>query len=369
MRERQRELCRQERSSNLEVMRIVCILLIIAYHYVDHGAGNNWAMLQPPFSLNQIFAVVFGSWGQLGVFGFIILSCYFLNKKTSFSFYKLLLLILQTFFYSAVYAFIGFFVVGSFTWEEVALELATPFYNQYWFVTAYLLFYLIAPFLKKAVVHFSQKELGCLCIVLTVFVPCYSFLWENIGGDLAVFCYVFFLMAYLERKQNNFFERNAGKGFLLSLIIITGTLLLICFLGSALKDSRITNQIYRIIASKNLFMLTAALFMFYFFKAGKMFCCKWVNRIAGTSLGVYGVHENTLVRSGERPLLWDGILKTYLWVNSSLFVLHMAVSVLAVFFVSVCVELMRAKIMDQCVMNKMEKLRKKLARLDQWYLG
>ena len=176
----------KQRNSKFELMRIVCILMVIAYHYVDHGSGNDWAMLRAPFSVNQIVAVIMGSWGQIGVFGFIIISCYFLTEKKSFHSIKILQLILQAFLYSGIYGIIGFFVIRELGLKELILEMITPLYNQYWFITAYIVFYLISPFLKTMVDELSDHILKVLCFILTIMVPCYSFFWTNIGGDLAL---------------------------------------------------------------------------------------------------------------------------------------------------------------------------------------
>lgn len=71
------------RSSNFELLRIISILLIIAFHYCIYGNGGKIFSLN--ISTNQIFAIIFGSWGVLGVDCFIFISAYFLLASNKFS--------------------------------------------------------------------------------------------------------------------------------------------------------------------------------------------------------------------------------------------------------------------------------------------
>lgn len=359
----------KQRNSKFELMRIVCILMVIAYHYVDHGSGNDWAMLRAPFSVNQIVAVIMGSWGQIGVFGFIIISCYFLTEKKSFHSIKILQLILQAFLYSGIYGIIGFFVIRELGLKELILEMITPLYNQYWFITAYIVFYLISPFLKTMVDELSDHILKVLCFILTIMVPCYSFFWTNIGGDLAIFVYIFLLMSYLKRIKYHFFYKYSGRGFVGIILIVIGFSLTINFAGTYWDNSKIINQSFRFAASKNLFMLLAALFMFYFFLRLKVPYSRVINKLASASLGIYILHENMLLKEGERALLWDGILKVYYWYESPYFVIHLVCSVIGIFVLCAIIELSRARLIDDNLFGKSKRLCTACEKFDKWYLS
>ena len=154
------------RQSNFELLRIVCILLIIAFHYSVHG--NQSAIFSSAISANQVVSIVLGSWGLLGVNGFLFISAYFLIAKESrFSTLKLLKLLLQTVFYS-----LGFVIVLALTGvitvdqQTIVGAVLSPFTGQYWFVTAFCVLYLVHPFLNRIIFGLSTRDLGKLVLVL-----------------------------------------------------------------------------------------------------------------------------------------------------------------------------------------------------------
>lgn len=66
---------KKERSSNFELMRVISMLAILAFHYQIHIDADT--MMYQAFSNNQLIAIVLGSWGTLGTNLFFILSFYF----------------------------------------------------------------------------------------------------------------------------------------------------------------------------------------------------------------------------------------------------------------------------------------------------
>mgnify|MGYP004625204795 CR=1 FL=1 len=78
-----RKNCRQ---SNYELMRIVAMLMIIAFHLCRLYTPEVYERV---FSLNQFFSIILGSWGLLGVDIFFLLSAYFSIDAKQFKTEKL----------------------------------------------------------------------------------------------------------------------------------------------------------------------------------------------------------------------------------------------------------------------------------------
>ena len=80
------------RNSNLELYRIVVMLLIVAHHYIVNS-GVLDLMYEHPFSGNAIFLFLYGMWGKIGINCFVLITGYFMckHKITARKFLKLFL--------------------------------------------------------------------------------------------------------------------------------------------------------------------------------------------------------------------------------------------------------------------------------------
>lgn len=66
----------RNRNSNIELLRIIAMLLIVLSHYSIHGLGTDLA-----YSLNLYIADVAGLGGKLGVTIFILISGYYMTES------------------------------------------------------------------------------------------------------------------------------------------------------------------------------------------------------------------------------------------------------------------------------------------------
>ena len=68
------------RNSNLELYRIIVMLLIVAHHYVvNSGLGS--VLQENPLSGRSIFFYLFGAWGKTGINCFVMITGYFMCKS------------------------------------------------------------------------------------------------------------------------------------------------------------------------------------------------------------------------------------------------------------------------------------------------
>ena len=61
------------RNSNLELFRIILMLLIVAHHYVVNS-GMMSEMAKDPFAANSLFFYLFGAWGKTAINGFVMIT-------------------------------------------------------------------------------------------------------------------------------------------------------------------------------------------------------------------------------------------------------------------------------------------------------
>lgn len=74
------EEIKHERSSNLELFRIITMLLIVAHHYVVNSGlyDLNGIVFANYFSAKSIFVLLFGAWGKIGINCFVMITGYFM---------------------------------------------------------------------------------------------------------------------------------------------------------------------------------------------------------------------------------------------------------------------------------------------------
>lgn len=60
---------KKQRSSNLELYRIFCMLMIVAHHYVVNSGltSAEGPLTTDCLSANSIFLRLFGAWGKTGI--------------------------------------------------------------------------------------------------------------------------------------------------------------------------------------------------------------------------------------------------------------------------------------------------------------
>ena len=358
------------RQSNFELLRIVCIFLIIAFHYSVHG--NQSAIFSSAISANQVVSIALGSWGLLGVNGFLFISAYFLiGEESRFSTLKLLKLLLQTVFYS-----LGFVIVLALTGvitvdqQTIVGAVLSPFTGQYWFVTAFCVLYLVHPFLNRIIFGLSTRDLGKLVLVLLGLTVGYKTIYVLAPfGDFDFVVSLYLLMGYLKRTPQNWFERHAVKGFWLT----TGGIVLFGILVSVFHDSlSFLNHgqmdRLRFISRYSPLMVLDAVFLFYLFKHFELKENRLINHLSRAGLGVYLFHENPILRL----FLWDG------WLNIDeayqapvlVYLFHFCISVLLLFGAGILVEWIRIRYFEKPLFKQLStRFADSLSRLDGWMNG
>lgn len=279
------------RQSNLEVLRIVSMLLIILYHLSRNIRVDN--------EVQKLIVECFTSWGILGVDCFVFISAWFLGEQ-KFRAEKIAKLISSMVIYSVIFLLIKLILIGDIRAILVYLlktegsAIMQPlWYDRYWFISAYILLYLCIPFIDEILKRIDHNMHRKLVLVMTI-IPVYGSMGNGSGAvvDLAYYIYMYVLIAYLKKNKENFFEKNALLGAISCIIlVIIGQLLRSTEVHIAIISSRTIANTTR----HSGIMLITALFMFYFFLNLDIGSISWVNKIAGLTLGVYLFHENELI--------------------------------------------------------------------------
>ena len=181
----------KKRQSGIELLRIICILCIIAHHYTVHGGFGSFSC--ETLTGNAVFLQVFSMFGRMPCSVFAIITGYFMiNARTEYADHvkKVIPLIAEMVFYSLL--FLG--VVWIFRLTPVsavkAVKAFFPFFWDNWFIVYYIILFLMIPFLNPLLLSLTKRNFEYLILLLLVIwsvVPTFAInSWSFSGIDFFV---------------------------------------------------------------------------------------------------------------------------------------------------------------------------------------
>ena len=156
-----------QRQSNIELLRLLAIVGIIILHYNNADMGGGFRYVTSG-SLNEGILLFLESIAICGVNLFIMISGFFLARTNQRSVGKAIVLLIQVCIFSLVH-----YVVLVATGREVFSIKGVIGYliPQNWFVTLYIVLYLISPLLNRAFRNLKSWKVLAGLIFLFSFVP------------------------------------------------------------------------------------------------------------------------------------------------------------------------------------------------------
>lgn len=141
----------KKRDSNLELFRIITMLLIVAHHFVVNSGlmADDGLIYSSPFSVNSIFLLLLGAWGKTGINCFVMITGYFMCKS-NITLNKYLKLLFEIYFYRISISLIFWITkYESFSVNQL-IDMLLPVKNiGANFTGCFIMFYLfIYPFYK-----------------------------------------------------------------------------------------------------------------------------------------------------------------------------------------------------------------------------
>ncbi len=313
------------------------MIMIVCLHYLGHGGVLKKASLHDGNFYVAWFAELLCI---VGVNCFILCTGY-LMAENRFKFSKIVNLWLQMVCIGAVCVLAAALTkTGDITLGTVVSTVFPINYDKYWYMSAYIAFYLLSPLLIWIANTLTLNQLKKLVIVLVIVFSLSPFQWTRIGGGYHVvwFCVLFFAAAYI-RKADLF--KKSAKTYFGYYLLFTVVLLVIKVLMTVLPKTAIT-QLCNIDVRNYNFILTLAssLMLFAAFKnmrIGSQGIGRLITLLSSLTLGVYLIHDNPIIRE----LLWGKVVHPLSMFDKPYFVLHLIASILAVFFICAFLEYFR----------------------------
>ena len=344
------------RNSNLELYRIIAMLIIVAHHYI---VNSGLTSLDGPISYNptsgrSIFLLLFGAWGKTGINCFVLITGYFLCKS-QITLKKFLKLFLQVMFYRILIGAIFWFTAYEPLTMESIVNVLLPIRTVgTGFTAAYLLFFLSIPFLNILVNNMNEKQhilLLCLLSFMYIFlgtVPFFSITLNYVSWFMVLYIIASYIRIYPKKIFDN--SKIWGWASLLFIMIASISVIICAYIS---KITELSMWYYFVQDSNTLLAVLIGISTFLFFKNLKMKYHPLINRISATCFGVLLIHANS---DTMRRWLWKDVLDNVGMYNSSLLFLHFALSVLGVFVICSVIDMARIKFIETPFFNHFDKV-------------
>ena len=299
-----------ERQSNFELMRLISMFFIVGWHVIMRGGIFKTGSELSGMISNIIMGIMI-----VHVNSLFFITGYFNGDKDHVSTKKAFKLIGMIWFYRvaflALFLYLGILPISNILIGE---ELFPLDLNNYWFMSTYLIIYMVSPYLNKIIKNMEEKEyfnfITILFIILSV-LPAISNLKavNNDGFNIIQFSLVYFIGGYFKKfplKNNYHFKKLSEKKLRYLLIFLFFFVffirLSIYYFGDKLLSFKaeeikyigtiITNSYFRY--SSPLVIIQSCIYCLIFETFD--FKSKIINLSAKLTLGIYLVHENIFVR-------------------------------------------------------------------------
>ena len=333
------DIARKNRMINLDLLRIIAMIMIVSLHFLSYcGILDETIDIK---NFNIVFSWTLECLCMVAVNIYVLISGYFLIDST-FKWKKFFLLWGEVFFYT----FLLFFVNKNVKFNNnIKLEdyIKTFFpicTKHYWFMTIYILLYILSPYLNILIRAMRKESYRNLIVVmffsfsiLSTFLPNDMLIDKTHGYGIIWFVFLYLVAAYIKI----YIKDNYNKNFILILYICTTAITVVLKLLSNTFFNKYTiNLLYY--NSTNVFITSVCLFMYFKkIKIKNNIICIVIEFISKYTLGVYLIHCNIFLK----VYLWKDFLKTCEYINSKYFILIYFGIVLSVFFACIIIDFIR----------------------------
>ena len=348
----------KNRSSNIELLRIIAALFVLSYHTVNATIDINALELPSRFIMTGLF---FGM-GRISVNIFVIISAWFLCKY-NFKLERITNTWLSTIFYTVPIA-ITFVYFGKADLVYLITNMFPVFFQPLWFITTYVFLLFLTPLLNLILSKYEKRKCRNMIIFLSVlFVLPLTFLPRVRGAfysEVGWFCVLYLITGFLRIYQplkivNN--KKICLLVFIISYLFIISWYILYYdvpykFLSNYLEFAGITHASFLNFTSSLPSFFASFSFFFLFKNMNITKLNNVINYISKTSLDVYIL----LSLKGPSDLIfWVDIFDLDVYINSGNIFMNVTIVIIAAFVITSLIGRIRIYIVDK-IMQLMPKL-------------
>ena len=282
-----------DRLSNIELLRIIAMCMIVGLHYFGMGDANKVLLKGTE---NYYLYHILESFCICGVNIFVLITGYFSISQDSIKLRKIVRLLVDV----AFWGICGYCLAVLVSWKgfdgKEVIKVAFPIlFNNRWFVKAYIILLLFAPFINKILNLLSKRTY----IILLLILSCLFCIWpsflpfppiDDFGYGFVHFVYLYIIAGYISKFIDINLWRNSQIVFVFSLMLL-GVILSSFFLKMAW-------------AYNYLFVVIEAIALFVLFLKMRI-KSRYINVLASCAFGVFLIHTSDFFS----PLVFERLFR------------------------------------------------------------
>lgn len=329
------ETAHKSREYGAELLRIVCMLMILTSHFFVHGKVLGTLR---PTDINFHISWFIEACCYVMVNCFVLVTGYY-QSIAGFRLHKLLLLWGQIAATSSL-IYIALAALGEVDFSLTGfITASTPVtHSRYWFATAYVVLYMISPLINFALQKASLRQhFTAVCVLFGVFVALRNVVYwldfENLHGGYSYtsFIVLYVIGAYMRRAGTRIAHPLAKYFSLSAVTALSRILLTICAYRFALPSVYL--KMFMQYNSVPVVLASVCLFDFFIHLKVKSTLAQTIARVlAPFTFGVYLIHEQAELK----PLIWEALSPSsyarrpglYLYLAASVILLFLSCSLL-----------------------------------------
>lgn len=360
----------KERKSNIELFRIIMILMVICHHYVVNSGIESLYTFDGKIGANMLFMQIFSSGGKIAINGFLLISGYFMCTSNT-TLLKWLKLFFEIMFYNivinSIFLIVGYTPLGT----RSLLDGYFPLFD--WlgmgkdsFISLFLVLLLITPFINKLISALNRREyrilLGILLFFFTVISSFYvkkgadgiwhlSNNWEGLGWYVTVYLLGGYIRLHLSEKLDTL--RTGLIMTVSSAVLICSSIFIID--NIKVKEPTFVGANHLVYGCNKILAVLTAISLFILFKNLNIGHSRFINTVSSATFGVLLIHGNS---DTMRHFLWVDVFQNTSWFNvSHIDIVLRAVCVVAIIYVCcVIIDLLRQKLIESPLFRALGKI-------------
>lgn len=341
--------CIKKRNSNIEWLRITAMFMVVMLHAL--GKGELLQSINGHDNINYVLAGILESFSVVAVNLYVLISGYVLIDS-KFKSGRLFEIISETCFYGILFLVIGwrFSLFENLGLYEI-IQCVLPIHSEtYWFITTYVLLYLLTPFMAKGIMSMTGKQHLSVIILLVIYESCFktflpvAFEGDEKGYNLIWFIILFLIAAYI-KKYNHLIKNKYKSGiivYFLASVLIFAEYFFIDYLYVNFDRFELLRSVSFHYNHILVLISSIGLFVFFVYRPQKDNLLSKIGLfLAPMSFGVYIIHEHIAFR--YKWMRWFNC-ENFIYMNPFLFLISVILMCALVYVVCSLIDYVRIQL-------------------------
>lgn len=289
-----------ERQSNIELLRLLCMFLIIWGHFIYYGILHGSEIYANQTGFGMMLPRIIRGFSWCAVDAFILISGYFSIRPKAKSFINLYLVCA---FYAGIFYIIHLYHIGSHLNRWVLFNTLMPFglweiNTKWWFIPNYLMLYILSPLLNRVTDNLPRERFRIVLFLASIPILYFGWYrnmsWNEYGFNFINFCYLYLIGRYI--SQCHITKGNVTRItlWLIGWLVSGG----IIGLSDVLREQCSISNLWisQMMWYNSPMCLFSAICLFMTFRETNISNNQVVNWYAASAFSIYLVHDNVYFR-------------------------------------------------------------------------